>query len=150
MTPRSPRVEVSHAQEQSAVLNGHRIFGGYRDLGPYAAAYDEMFDRRGSVRPLQGIYAELGPTGPDELSARAEALGRAFVDQGITFALSGQEERPFPLDLVPRVISAAEWAKLESGIAQRVVALERFLDDIYGDQEILRDGVIPRRLDHLL
>ena len=147
MTPRSPRVEVSHAQEQSAVLNGHRIFGGYRDLGPYAAAYDEMFDRRGSVRaPYKGIYAELGPTGPDELSARAEALGRAFVDQGITFALSGQEERPFPLDLVPRVISAAEWAKLESGIAQRVVALERFLDDIYGDQEILRDGVIPRRL----
>ena len=44
------------------------------------------------------------------------------------------------------MISATEWAKLESGITQRVVALERFLDDIYGDQEILRDGVIPRRL----
>jgi len=125
----------------------HHIFGGYRDLGPYAAAFDEMFDRRGSVRaPYKGIYTELGPTGPDELGARADALGRAFVDQGITFALSGQEERPFPLDLVPRVISAAEWAKLESGIAQRVTALERFLDDIYGDQEILRDGIIPRRL----
>lgn len=125
----------------------HHIFGGYRDLGPYAAAFDEMFDRKENVRaPYKGIYAELGPTGPDDLSARAEALGRAFVDQGITFALSGEEERPFPLDLVPRVISAAEWAKLEGGIVQRVKALERFLDDIYGDQEILRDGVIPRRL----
>ncbi len=115
-------------------------------MGSYAAAYDEMFDRRGSVRgPYRGIHAELSPTGPEELGARAEALGRAFVDQGITFSLSGQE-RPFPLDLVPRVISAAEWARLESGLTQRVIALERFLDDVYGDQEILRDGVVPRRL----
>jgi uncharacterized circularly permuted ATP-grasp superfamily protein len=59
--------------------------------------------------------------------------------------LSGQE-RPFPLDLVPRVISAAEWSRLEKGIRQRVKALEMYLDDIYGEQEILRDGVIPRRL----
>ncbi|EUA87520.1 A circularly permuted ATPgrasp family protein [Mycobacterium ulcerans str. Harvey] len=72
-------------------------------------------------------------------------MDRAFLDQGITFSLSGQE-RPFPLDLVPRVISAAEWSRLERGIIQRVKALEMYLDDIYGDQEILRDGVIPRRL----
>ena len=123
------------------------IFVGYRELGPYAAAFDEMFDRQGRVRaPYKGIFAELAPTDSDELGARAEALGRAFVDQGITFALSGQEERPFPLDLVPRVIAAAEWARLEAGLTQRVIALERFLDDIYGDQEILRDGVLPRRL----
>ncbi len=123
------------------------IFVGYRDLGPYAAAFDEMFDRQGRVRaPYKAIFAELAPTDNADLGARSEALGRAFVDQGITFALSGQEERPFPLDLVPRVIAAAEWAKLEAGITQRVIALERFLDDIYGDQEILRDGVLPRRL----
>ena len=58
--------------------------------------------------PYKGIYAELAPSDASELDARAEALGRAFIDQGITFSLSGQE-RPFPLDLVPRVISAAEW-----------------------------------------
>lgn len=147
MTLRNTRVEVSQASSPPASLDDHDIFGGYRELGSYAAAFDEMFDRRGNVRgPYKGIFAELAPTGTEELGARAEALGRAFVDQGITFALSGQEERPFPLDLVPRVISAADWAKLESGITQRVVALERFLDDIYGDQKILRDGVIPRRL----
>src|SRR5689334_5002773 len=109
-------------------------------------AFDEMFDAQGAVRgPYRGIYAELAPSDASELKARAEALSRAFLDQGITFSLSGQE-RPFPLDLVPRVISAAEWARLERGITQRVKALEMYLDDIYGDQEILNDGVIPRRL----
>ncbi|MGH3532039.1 MAG: circularly permuted type 2 ATP-grasp protein, partial [Mycobacterium sp.] len=122
------------------------IFDGYNAASSYAAAFDEMFDGQGNVRgPYKGIYAELAPSDASELEARAEALGRAFSDQGITFSLSGQE-RPFPLDLVPRVISAAEWARLERGITQRVKALECYLGDVYGDQEILRDGVIPRRL----
>jgi len=121
-------------------------FDGYNTLGSYSKAFDEMFDGQGNVRgPYKGIYAELAPSNASELEARADALGRAFTDQGITFSLSGQE-RPFPLDLVPRVISAAEWSRLERGITQRVKALEMYLDDIYGDQEILRDGVIPRRL----
>ncbi len=122
------------------------IFGGYGTSDSYSLAFDEMFDAQGNVRvPYKGIYAELAPSDASELEARAEALGRAFIDQGITFSLSGQE-RPFPLDLVPRVISAAEWSRLERGIIQRVKALEMYLDDIYGDQEILNDGVIPRRL----
>src|SRR6516225_3771600 len=122
------------------------IFDGYRKRGPYASAFDEMFDNGGAVRtPYKGIYAELAPSDASELAARSDALGRAFIDQGITFSLSGQE-RPFPLDLVPRVISAAEWARLERGITQRVRALEMYLDDIYGEQNILRDELIPRRL----
>ena len=122
------------------------IFSGYGTSDSYSLAFDEMFDAQGNVRvPYKGIYAELAPSDASELEARAEALGRAFIDQGITFSLSGQE-RPFPLDLVPRVISAAEWSRLERGIIQRVKALEMYLDDIYGDQEILNDGVIPRRL----
>jgi uncharacterized circularly permuted ATP-grasp superfamily protein len=123
------------------------IFDGYNAAGScYAEAFDEMFDGQGNVRgPYKGIYAELAPSDADDLDARAEALSRAFSDQGITFSLSGQE-RPFPLDQVPRVISAAEWTRLERGITQRVKALEMYLDDIYGEQEILNDGVIPRRL----
>ena len=122
------------------------IFDGYRKRGPYSAAFDEMFDNGGTVRtPYKGIYAELAPSDASELAARSDALGRAFIDQGITFSLSGQE-RPFPLDLVPRVISAAEWSRLEKGITQRVKALEMYLDDIYGEQNILRDELIPRRL----
>jgi uncharacterized circularly permuted ATP-grasp superfamily protein len=123
------------------------IFESYNAAGDcYAEAFDEMFDGQGNIRgPYKGIYAELAPSDAGELDARAEALSRAFSDQGITFSLSGQE-RPFPLDQVPRVISAAEWTRLERGITQRVKALECYLDDIYGDQEILNDGVIPRRL----
>ncbi|OBK18147.1 circularly permuted type 2 ATP-grasp protein [Mycobacterium asiaticum] len=143
------QVSLSNEIEASARRSGvrtERIFEGYNTSDAYSEAFDEMFDAQGNVRgPYKGIYAELAPTDASELKARAEALGRAFIDQGITFSLSGQE-RPFPLDLVPRVISAAEWTRLERGITQRVKALEMYLDDIYGDQEILRDGVIPRRL----
>ncbi|MBT0565408.1 circularly permuted type 2 ATP-grasp protein [Williamsia sp. CHRR-6] len=121
------------------------IFAGY-SKGPYANAFDEMFDDNSEVRsPYRGLLRALAPSEWDDLETRVDALGRAFVDQGITFSLSGQE-RPFPLDVVPRVISAGEWAKLERGITQRVQALEMFLDDIYGEQEILRDGVVPKRL----
>jgi len=127
-------------------VRSERIFDGYNTSDAYSMAFDEMFDGEGSVRgPYKGIYAELAPSDASDLKARAEALARAFIDQGITFSLSGQE-RPFPLDLVPRVISATEWSRLERGITQRVKALEAYLDDIYGDQAILEDGVIPRRL----
>jgi uncharacterized circularly permuted ATP-grasp superfamily protein len=64
----------------------------------------------------------------------------------VTFAFSGEEERPFPLDLVPRILSAAEWSTVERGVTQRVLALERFLADVYGPGEIMRDRVVPRRL----
>jgi uncharacterized circularly permuted ATP-grasp superfamily protein len=145
---RTPPVETRRQSRSQSrpPARYQRIFDGYNKPGSYAAAFDEMFDGQGNVRgPYKGIYAELAPSDASELEARAEALGRAFIDQGITFSLSGQE-RPFPLDLVPRVISAAEWSRLERGITQRVKALEMYLDDVYGDQEILRDGVIPRRL----
>jgi uncharacterized circularly permuted ATP-grasp superfamily protein len=140
------QVETAKRGGARALARSERIFGGYNSSDAYELAFDEMFDAQGNVRgPYKGIYAELAPSDASDLQARAEALARAFIDQGITFSLSGQE-RPFPLDLVPRVISAAEWTRLERGIVQRVKALEMYLDDIYGDQEILNDGVIPRRL----
>ncbi|MEU4414516.1 circularly permuted type 2 ATP-grasp protein [Nocardia salmonicida] len=131
--------------------NGHPsathtgLFEGYGP-GRFADAFDEMFDGSGKVRaPYKGIHAAMAANDVDDLAKRSDALDRAFIDQGITFSLSGQE-RPFPLDLVPRVIAAAEWAKLERGIKQRVTAMELFLADVYGEQNILRDQVIPKRL----
>ncbi len=123
------------------------LFDGYLDpKRPHADAYDEMFAGDGTVRQAyRRLHDQLSGSAPAELGARAEALDRALVDQGITFSLSGQE-RPFPLDLIPRVIAASEWARLERGIVQRVKALEAFLADIYGDQQIVRDGVLPKRL----
>ena len=123
------------------------LFDGYLEPDrPHAGAFDEMFHRDGRVRSAyRALHSAIAPTAATDLAVRAEALDRAYLDQGITFSLSGQE-RPIPLDIVPRVIAAAEWSKLQRGIVQRVRALEAFLADIYGDAEIVRDGVLPRRL----
>ncbi|HVF33094.1 MAG TPA: circularly permuted type 2 ATP-grasp protein [Acidimicrobiales bacterium] len=111
-----------------------------------ATAWDEMFEPTGAARaPYRALHDALQPLSSVDLDERAAARDRAFRDQGITFSLSG-EERPFPLDLVPRILSAAEWATIESGVIQRVRALEAFLADIYGNGRILDDGVVPRRL----
>ena len=83
--------------------------------------------------------------GSDDVRARADYVSTSYHDQGVTFDYEG-EERPFPLDIVPRIIDADEWAVVESGVRQRVLALERFLGDVYGPGEILADGVVPRRL----
>jgi uncharacterized circularly permuted ATP-grasp superfamily protein len=110
------------------------------------AAWDEMFESPGVPRPpYRALHDALQPLSSGDLDARAAARDRAFRDQGITFSLSG-EERPFPLDLVPRILSAAEWATIESGVIQRVKALEAFLADVYGAGRILDDGIVPRRL----
>jgi uncharacterized circularly permuted ATP-grasp superfamily protein len=122
-------------------------FDGYLDPdGPYADAYDEMFAADGTVRSAyRALFESIAGLDAADLTARSAAIDRALADQGITFSLSGTE-RPFPLDLVPRVIAAAEWAKLERGVAQRVRALEAFLADVYGEFQILRDGVVPYSL----
>ncbi len=126
---------------------GSALFDGYLEPDrPHAGAYDEMFAPDGTVRtPYRALHDAIAPTAVADLTVRSEALDRAYVDQGITFSLSGQE-RPFPLDIVPRVISSGEWGRLQKGIVQRVKALEAFLADVYGDAEIIRDGVLPRRL----
>ncbi len=144
MTPTTDNVVNTGSATTRARPSG--VFDGYADIGRYELAFDEMFDADGSVREsYRGVYSALAPTSSKDLGARADALGRAFIDQGVTFSLSGQES-PFPLDVVPRVIAAQEWAHLEKGIKQRVKALELFLADIYGEQRILRDHVLPRRL----
>jgi uncharacterized circularly permuted ATP-grasp superfamily protein len=114
----------------------------------YAAgpAWDEMFDPTGGIRPgYAALHGALAALGVDDLAERGALRDRSLRDQGITFSLSG-EERPIPLDLLPRVIAAEEWVVLEAGVIQRVRALEAFLADIYGAQQILSDGVVPRRL----
>jgi uncharacterized circularly permuted ATP-grasp superfamily protein len=112
-------------------------------LGP---GWDEMFGALGLPREsYEALHATLQPLSSAELGVRAEVLARAFLDQGITFALKGVE-RPFPLDIVPRIIAAAEWRDVERGVAQRIRALEAFLADVYGAGQVLADGVVPRRI----
>jgi len=119
------------------------------DFGSYETsdrAWDEMFDERGMARPhYDAVHAALGALTEDAFRERCAARDRSFRDQGITFSQAG-EQRPFPLDLLPRIISAPEWEVIESGVTQRVTALEAFLDDVYGEAKVLDDGIVPRSL----
>lgn len=111
------------------------MFVGY----PHGAAWDEMLDGDEQPRtPYKAVHHTLRDMSAASLKERADTLARAYLDQGVTFDHAG-EERPFPLDAVPRVISAHEWDVIETGVVQRVTALEMFLDDIYS-----REGEIPR------
>jgi len=130
----------------------HRESGAISLMGDlfedYAAgpAWDEMFDPSGGLRPgYAALHGALAALGVDDLAERGALRDRSLRDQGITFSLSG-EERPIPLDLLPRVIAAEEWVVLEAGVIQRVRALEAFLADVYGPQTILDEGIVPRRL----
>lgn len=111
-------------------------------------AWDEMFAASGTPRPASaGLYETLRALSPAEFEDRCLERDRSLRDRGVTFAHSG-EDVPFPLDPVPRLIDANEWSKIESGVAQRVRALEAFLRDVYGENMAISDGVIPRRLVH--
>jgi uncharacterized circularly permuted ATP-grasp superfamily protein len=101
----------------------------------------------GAVRPHYARFADwLESTGPERIAQKREEAERLFHRVGITFAVYGEDagtERLIPFDLVPRIIPAHEWQALESGLAQRVRALNMFLHDIYHGQAILRAGVVP-------
>lgn len=106
-------------------------------------AWDEMFTSDGDPRETyRQIHIALAQMAQDELRNRAESLSDSYLAQGVTFDFAG-EERPFPLDAIPRVIDEADWQPIEQGVAQRVRALEAFLDDTYGRQRAVADGVIP-------
>ena len=112
-----------------------------------APPYDEMRTPEGVVRPHYCAFADwLERTPPDRIAQKRGEAERIFHRVGITFAVYGEQagtERLIPFDLVPRIIPADEWARLEAGLAQRVRALNLFLRDIYHEQAILRANVIP-------
>ncbi len=113
-------------------------------------AYDEMFTSDSLTRPqYESLYQRLLALPPAELRRRQQAADLAFLNQGITFTVYGNDEgteRIFPYDLLPRIITRAEWATIERGLTQRITALNLFLKDLYHEGRILADGVVPRSL----
>ncbi|GAA1757755.1 circularly permuted type 2 ATP-grasp protein [Kocuria aegyptia] len=122
------------------------LFENYAADMAVADAYDEMYTADRRVRPgydrIGGVLDDLSLS---DVNTRADSMARSFLDRGVTFDFAG-EERPFPLDIVPRVITADEWDVIERGVKQRVRALECFLDDVYGEQRVVADGVVPKAL----
>ena len=111
------------------------------------AFYDEMFNRDGVPHEhCRALWKALREMPGEEILQMQERAERSFLHEGITFSVYGEEsaqERIIPIDIIPRLVSAAEWDFLERGLTQRLAALNRFLGDIYGDGRILSDGVVP-------
>jgi uncharacterized circularly permuted ATP-grasp superfamily protein len=123
------------------------LFDHYQGL---SATFDEFFDAEGRVRPsVRQVVRALDKVGKREFQRRQQLANSTFLNAGVTFSVYSDQrgsERIFPFDLIPRVISAEEWQRLERGLVQRVGALNAFLTDVYGRQSILKDKVLPKAL----
>jgi uncharacterized circularly permuted ATP-grasp superfamily protein len=128
---------VSEA-EGSLLLRGYGALGG---------VYDELIDDHGQPRPHARAAAEMLDGLTPEAFQRCQTLAElSLVQQGVTFSVYSDQrgtEKVMPVCLVPRVMASGEWARLERGLTQRLTALELFLDDVYGAQHTMREGIVP-------
>lgn len=123
------------------------LFEGYT---PKKKPYDEFFAAVGKPRQeVASVVRRLNGLGRDEFRSRQKLADAAFFKSGVTFAVYSDNrgsEKIFPFDLIPRIISSSDWKIIESGLKQRVKALNVFLNDVYGDQKILKEKVVPRHM----
>src|SRR5271170_3771310 len=108
--------------------------------------YDELFEKTGQPRQSAAPLIErLKSMPPGDLKRQQQAAEAELLQMGITFTVYGNQEgteKILPFDIIPRVIQASEWKQIESGLTQRIQALNLFIDDIYHDQKILKDKII--------
>lgn len=120
--------------------------GAFTDYPTSSSTFDEAVAADGQVRAAYDqVATQFEEFGLDDVRTRAEYVSKSYHDQGVTFDYEG-EERPFPLDIVPRIIEASTWSHVEEGVGQRVRALEAFLADVYGAMQIVTDRVLPRHV----
>ena len=112
--------------------------------------YDEMFLPTNQPRPhYRSLHATLESLTARDFKQRAQMAEMSMLNQGVTFTVYGDNqglEKTMPVDLVPRIITHEEWEGIERGLIQRIKALNLFLHDVYHDQKILKDGIVPREL----
>ena len=129
-------------------MNSHSQFKNYS----VDHFFDEMFiDKEGkNPRPYyERIFKRLDSLTESEISERRQQADTSFLEHGITFTVYGEEggtERIFPFDPIPRVIPESEWSVIERGLRQRIIALNLFLNDIYHEGKIIKDGIIPEEI----
>jgi uncharacterized circularly permuted ATP-grasp superfamily protein len=133
------------ATAPSGLLEVPGLLGSYDKRGFYC----EMIDGAARDPRIAEVLARLSRVTPDDLRRRAEIAESELYNLGITFTVYSDRDaidRILPFDLVPRILTAAEWDTLERGVKQRVAALNAFLWDIYHDRAILRDQIVPEAL----
>ncbi len=128
-------------------MTNDNLFSSY-DLLPNT--WDEMYSNPSDIRSQYNIINDyLRSTSPEVLFKKEELSKQLFMSQGVTFTVYSDNEgieKIFPFDIVPRIIKASEWEKIDRGIKQRIKALNLFIKDIYHDQFIINDGIIPGEL----
>ena len=120
--------------------------GYFSQYSPINGAWDEMYGVGNIRHHYSKVIDYLSRESAEDLARKEELAKRLFMSQGITFTVysSGEGiEKIFPFDIIPRIITAAEWAFVEKGIKQRLNALNLFLKDIYNNQFIVKDGIVP-------
>ncbi len=112
--------------------------------------WDELLDADGAPRPAAAeLYDVIETIGLGELRSRQAVATADILTMGITFTVYSDGrgiDRAWPFDVIPRVIEATEWARIERGLVQRLVALNRFIDDLYNERRVIADGVFPQEL----
>ena len=122
-----------------AIFSAPTLLADYEVTG-----FDEAVSEEGNVLPQYGwMFRTLSRMGINGMKAAEKALHTEQRARGVTFRVGDEPERLFPLDLLPRMITADDWAGLTAGLTQRVRALEAFLRDVYGERQIIADGVVP-------
>ncbi|HYE37219.1 circularly permuted type 2 ATP-grasp protein [Methylocaldum sp.] len=113
-------------------------------------AYDELLEPDGQPRPAaQALFNYLNSLQPGELETRRQSVDAAIMTMGITFTVyseAGNIDRAWPFDIIPRVMAKSEWTRIEEGLKQRLTALNLFINDLYNEQRIVKDGVFPLEL----
>lgn len=128
-------------------MNDNHLFSSYEKL---PKTWDEMYADNEEFRDQYAGFIEyLRKTSPEKLTKKEDLSKQLFMSQGVTFTVYNDNEgieKIFPFDIVPRIITAEEWDKIEKGIKQRLKALNLFIKDIYNEQFIIKDGIIPADL----
>lgn len=128
-------------------MDKNHLFSSYDTL---PKTWDEMYNENAEFRSqYEGFIKYLENTSADKLTKKEDLSKQLFMSQGVTFTVYNDNEgieKIFPFDIVPRIITAKEWTKIESGIKQRLKALNLFIKDIYNEQFIIRDGIISEEL----
>ncbi len=138
---------MKSATDIQGVTTPWRLFDGYQ---PLEGTYDEMVAGPGALRPqCEGFVQSLEALGRHEFASRLEGAKRTIRENGVTYNIYGDPEgvdRPWALDMVPLLISPAEWARLETALVQRTTLLNLILADLYGPQTLLGNGLLPPSL----
>jgi uncharacterized circularly permuted ATP-grasp superfamily protein len=145
----SPSQMLGTAEPPAADATGpeDRLFAGYQ---AHPSAFDECFQWSSEPHDhCRAMIARIGELGQGEFQQRRASADLVFVTQGITFSVYADRrgvEKIFPFDLIPRPVANSEWDLLQAGLLQRIQALNLFLHDVYHDQRILREGLVPTDL----